>query len=453
VRRQGCALHPFLHRHHIEAYDMVGLSMMSAGRRYPLGSVMAVSAPLKLAPSTQEMASHKRSSMCSSRERQSMKIILYHNILWAKYKGAIFSRLFSLCRQAGIDATFVQIAETNPGYADLGGVDLSYHNYPFRLLASGSYVKVPLIRRIWLIGKDLLSHGSDLVVLPGYSLVEFWMMLAVCVLLRRKRAVFCDATALDGSRTRFKEFAKRIFFSRCDGVFCYGARSVEYISSYGVPSTRIYSQCQAAALPHEYDPDVVQAAYGAQANGAFMAPHFIFIGRLSMEKGLFDLLEAFSLVRARLAGARLNLVGAGPLEDTLKQSITRLELDGAVTLLGPQDLDEVVPLLYRSVALVLPSHSEPWGLVVNESLSYGCPVVVSSQCGCVPELVIEGVTGYSFMTGSVEALSAAMIAVVDLSTDRATTAKNCLKVMSAFSPANAASRILKGCKEIIQRRG
>jgi glycosyltransferase involved in cell wall biosynthesis len=382
-----------------------------------------------------------------------MKIILYHNILWAKYKGAIFSCLSSLCRQAGIDATFVQIAETNFGYADLGGVDLSYHNYPFRLLARGSYVNVPLMKRIWLIGKDLLSHRSDLVVLPGYSLVEFWMMLAVCVLLRRKRAVFCDATALDGPRTRIKEFAKRLFFSRCDGVFCYGARSAEYISGYGVPPTKIYSQCQAAALPHEYDSDVVQAAYGAQAKGAFIAPHFLFIGRLSMEKGLFDLLEAFGLVRAKIAGAQLNLVGAGPLEDALKKHITKLELGGAVTLLGPQNLDDVVPLLYRSVALVLPSHSEPWGLVVNESLSYGCPVVASNHCGCVPDLVIEGVTGYSFLTGNVEALSAAMIAAVDLSRDRATTAKNCLKVMSAFSPANAASRILKGCQEIIEACG
>jgi glycosyltransferase involved in cell wall biosynthesis len=140
------------------------------------------------------------------------------------------------------------------------------------------------------------------------------------------------------------------------------------------------------------------------------------------------------------------------MEEALKKHITRLELDGAVTLLGPQNLDDVVPLLYRSVALVLPSHREPWGLVVNESLSYGCPVVVSNHCGCVPELVIEGVTGYSFLTGNVEALSAAMIAAVDLSRDRATTAKNCLKVVSAFSPASAASRILKGCKEIIEGR-
>jgi hypothetical protein len=46
-----------------------------------------------------------------------------------------------------------------------------------------------------------------------------------------------------------------------------------------------------------------------------------------------------------------------------------------------------------------------------------------------------------------------MIAAVDLSRDRATTVKNCLKVMSAYSPANAAARIFNGCKEIIEGRG
>ena len=66
-------------------------------------------------------------------------------------------------------------------------------------------------------------------------------------------------------------------------------------------------------------------------------------------------------------------------------------------------MEEIGRLFERGAALVLPSHSEPWGLVVNESLSYGCPVVVSDICGCVPDLVLDGVTGYSFPVGDVPA--------------------------------------------------
>jgi glycosyltransferase involved in cell wall biosynthesis len=95
--------------------------------------------------------------------------------------------------------------------------------------------------------------------------------------------------------------------------------------------------------------------------------------------------------------------------------IAELGLDEVVTLLGTRDISEFAPLFVRSVALVLPSYSEPWGYVVNESLSYGCPVVVSDRCGCVPELVVDGVTGFAFTAGNIEALSAAMLAATRLS--------------------------------------
>jgi glycosyltransferase involved in cell wall biosynthesis len=104
------------------------------------------------------------------------------------------------------------------------------------------------------------------------------------------------------------------------------------------------------------------------------------------------------------------------------------------------------------MALVLPSHSEPWGLVVNEALSFGCPVVVSDRCGCVPELVIDGVTGYAFQAGDVGALCAAMLSVCRLSQDRLTTAAACLRVIAAYSPERAALRMLQGCTQFLQGR-
>jgi glycosyltransferase involved in cell wall biosynthesis len=88
-------------------------------------------------------------------------------------------------------------------------------------------------------------------------------------------------------------------------------------------------------------------------------------------------------------------------------------------------------------------------LVVNESLSYGCPVVVSNVCGCVPDLVIDGVTGYSFEAGNVDELFRALRSVTKMAADRVAVAKNCLKVISGFTPNRAASQILDGCERII----
>ena len=220
--------------------------------------------------------------------------------------------------------------------------------------------------------------------------------------------------------------------------------------SYGVDESKIHIRRQAAALPHEYDANDVLRQYEKMDAEAYKTPRFVFIGRLSVEKGLFDLLRAFRSVQERLGDARLDLIGAGPLKDKLQASVAELGLQKAVAFLGSKTLDEIVPILVNSVAMVLPSHSEPWGLVVNESLSYGCPVVVSELCGCVPELVIDGVTGYSFQAGDVEGLSTAMVSAVQMSVNRLATAKQCLDAIAAFTPERAASQILDGCARILE---
>ena len=369
--------------------------------------------------------------------------------MWARYKGAVFSQLYRLSQERGIEVCIIQIAETDDERVALGGVDLTYHQYPFRLLFRGSYGAVRRLRRIGGLTRDLITNPADLVVLSGYDRIENWAMLVACMLLRRKRAVFCDSTKFDQPRIRWKAWAKRLFFGRCDGFFGYGQRSKEYLMSLGAIEADIIVPCIAAALPHGYDVSEVLSEYSQQSAVTFNLPRFLYVGRLSPEKGLGDLLEAFSRVRAKLPAAHLDLVGAGRLRDVLVERLGELGLAGAVTLHGSKNLKDIVPQFLGSVALVLPSHSEPWGLVVNEALSYGCPVVVSNRCGCVPELVIEEVTGYAFQAGDIEALSAAMLAVPRLSEDRATTARRCIKVVSAFTAERAASRILEGCAQIV----
>ena len=378
-----------------------------------------------------------------------MHVSIYHNILWSKYKGGVFSQVYVQSQARGIGTSFIQIAETDDERIALGDVDLSYHQYPFRLLFRGAYGHPSRWRRVATLVQDVLKNSSDLVVMPGYHRVEYWAMLLVCILLRRKRAVFCDSTEFDRPKTNWRELAKRVFFSGCDGFFCYGIRSKEYLLKYGAEESKIVYRCQAAALPHEYDPAKVLARYEALPRSTSKVHRFTYVGRLSIEKGLFDLLEAFATVHATASNVRLDLVGAGPLRAELMARVSELKLEHVVALLGAKTIDEIAELFTDSTASVLPSHSEPWGLVVNESLSYGCPVVVSSVCGCVPDLVVDGVTGYSFEVGDIEALSRAMLSTIEMAADRVAVARQCLAVISEYTPNRAAAQILDGCLRIV----
>jgi glycosyltransferase involved in cell wall biosynthesis len=377
------------------------------------------------------------------------RVRIYHNSMWARYKGAIFSKIFALHGSFKLNVAFIHVAETSDGRTDFGPPDFSYHSYPHQLLFRQSSDQIPAHRLAIALVRDILRNESELVVIPGYHRIEYWAMLWICMALRRRRAVFCDSTANDNAKARFKEIAKSFFFHHCQGIFCYGTRSKEYIQSYGIDPRLIYSPCQAAALPHDYDATAVLRRYQACTQRDRESPMFLFVGRLSKEKGIEDLLAAFHRIHEHLPSSKLLLAGPGE-RDRLRSQAMAWGLGKSIGFLGKQTPDEIGELLEICTAMVLPSHREPWGLVVNEALSYGCPVVVSDKCGCIPELVLNGVTGYTFPAGDVGALCESMLQVIALNKHRLNTAKRCLEVISQYTPARAAFEILKGCDQILR---
>ncbi|HLX00813.1 MAG TPA: glycosyltransferase, partial [Trinickia sp.] len=90
-------------------------------------------------------------------------------------------------------------------------------------------------------------------------------------------------------------------------------------------------------------------------------------------------------------------------------------------------------------------YSEPWGLVVNEALSHGCPAVVSESCGCVPELIVEGESGYAFTAGDVAGLQRTLLKATEAFVETSGTAKRCMAVIQRFDPPSAAANIARGC--------
>lgn len=378
-----------------------------------------------------------------------MRVDIYHNILWSRYKGAVFSKLYGIA-EGGVLFKFCQIAETESGRISLSGVDLSYHNYPYRLLFSGSLGDVSVIRLIVVLFLDVFKSDSDLVVIPGYHRWEYWSMLFAAIVTGKRRAVFCDSTQYDKPASLIKGLAKRVFLRSCHGFFCYGSRSKDYLISLGAPANRIYFRKQAAALPSGYDPKSVLRSR-VDNLCASQVPVFLYAGRLSEEKSLDVLLLAFSKVIKSIPSAKLRVVGSGPLQAYLVDFAKRLFIQDHVCFVGSMSPDDLALEYSNATCFVLPSRSEPWGLVVNEALSYGCPVVVSNSCGCVPELVLEGITGYEFPVDDSDALADRMLKVAENFTDVEAVARRCLDVISDYSPDNAARQIFQGCKEILKK--
>jgi glycosyltransferase involved in cell wall biosynthesis len=161
------------------------------------------------------------------------------------------------------------------------------------------------------------------------------------------------------------------------------------------------------------EPDFEIVHYGIAA-GAEPAPYagesplFLCVGRLIPIKGHVVLLRAFRKVLDERPDARLDIAGRGVLEHGLKDLTRELDLNGAVRFLG--HVTPVQSAVERSLAVVVPSLGEGFGMVALEAMERARPVIAAS-IGGLEDLVREGETGLLVPPGDADALAAAMLAL------------------------------------------
>ncbi len=163
-------------------------------------------------------------------------------------------------------------------------------------------------------------------------------------------------------------------------------------------------------IPNGYDDGLFKLSARARDLG------LLFVGNLVPTKNVALLLRAYARVRSTIA-MPLTIVGDGPLRTSLAQLAVTLGISGGVCFLGVQSRLEVAELMGRAAALVLPSLSEGWGVVVAESLACGTPVV-ASRVGGVPEIVGSEDGGILVPPGDEDALAAALTAIASRPADR-----------------------------------
>ncbi|MGB3353799.1 MAG: glycosyltransferase family 4 protein [Mycobacterium sp.] len=138
----------------------------------------------------------------------------------------------------------------------------------------------------------------------------------------------------------------------------------------------------------------------------------LYFGRLEYEKGVHDAIAALPRIRRTHPGATLTIAGDGTQLDFLRQQARKHRVSKATNFVGRVDHSQLLELLHRADAAVLPSHYEPFGIVALEAAAAGAPLV-SSNAGGLGEAVIDGVTGVSCPPNDVGALAAAVRSVLD----------------------------------------
>jgi len=224
-----------------------------------------------------------------------------------------------------------------------------------------------------------------------------------------------DSTSREGTRSWIREAVKRRIVSRCQGGFVAGKRHADYLAGLGMPRDRIYRGCDVVDNDHfaqgaqeaRKHSDHVQKQY----SGLPARRYFLAVNRLVEVKNLDRLLTAYAFYReeARPNHRALAIVGDGPLRPKLEERAADLAISEDLYLPGFKSYEDLPYFYGLADAFILASTSETWGLVVNEAMAAGLPVLVSENCGCVDDLVEQGRNGYSFNPFDSTDLSSTMV--------------------------------------------
>jgi glycosyltransferase involved in cell wall biosynthesis len=141
--------------------------------------------------------------------------------------------------------------------------------------------------------------------------------------------------------------------------------------------------------------------------------YFMTSCRFVEKKNLFFLIEAFSRFRQNNNCFKLLLVGDGPLKNKLEKFTKELSLENDIIFTGYKEYDHIKNIYSKASCFILPSITEQWGLVVNESLASGIPVIASNRVGSAPNLVENNNVGYTFDPFSLDDLVTKMEMIVD----------------------------------------
>lgn len=192
-------------------------------------------------------------------------------------------------------------------------------------------------------------------------------------------------------------------FSKASAIVAVSKEMVEELGNLGAPRVKIH-----------YNPCGVDTAVFTQGNPESAPPLFIGVGRFVTNKGQYLTLLAFARVLEVVPEARLVMLGDGPLWEACVRLARVLGLKAVVSLPGRQPHEEVVGQMLGARALVHHSvcattgDSEGTPVVVLEACASGLPVV-ATRIGGIPDVVIEGETGFLVEEGDVEGMAQAMI--------------------------------------------
>lgn len=336
------------------------------------------------------------------------KVILIHNMM-APYRMPLFQKLSEM---PSIDLEVYFLSESAPNrrwrvdrsyefkHKVLPGVTLSYHGRDLF-----SYIINPTVPL------ELVRSRCDLVIISGWLDFACQAAFFTSKAWGKPNILWAESTIHEASWRRSVSLPLvKLMVRGADACVASGTRSSQYLISLGAPSDKVFVAINTVDIDHFRSGSLLSAAERAALRRAFGVEGrkvILYSGRLTELKGVEYLLQAYWRLREEYADLGLLIVGYGPEERSLKRLCVEQGIED-VHFVGHVDM-EAMPKYYAiSDLYVFPSLRDVWGMVINEAMACGLPVITTNKVGASADLIEHGVNGYVVEAGDPIALLEAM---------------------------------------------
>ena len=321
-----------------------------------------------------------------------MKILILHNQLWTQYKSVVFQGIHDSFVNTGDELLVLQTSISEKSRLNIIDFDLANfeYSYPFKLLNKCSLEDSSAVRTTYYWLKYMFIFKPDVINLTGYSDAGTIFVILMAKVLGIKtimtnESIYSHRLHAKSLKQYVVDWYKSIILRNTDGFLSYGIKSNDYLYRFGISKHRIYSFLNAFDRSKFNSNEVEKTISTPNDN------YLLFVGRLSEEKNLESLLELGRKFKTDGFDCTIKIVGDGPEFNQLYQSITTEELP--IVLEGAKNWNQLHTIYKTALAFILPSLNETWGMVANEALEMGIPVICSDVCGCADDLVINDFNG------------------------------------------------------------